>query len=406
MSKLIATVALAAVIAMPAQGGVAVPSYTRNEPAIAVARPSVVYIELTYTGYVRDTVTGALRDQAPVVFHRRCSGVVVNPRGNVVTTSACVRPSDDVVVATALETLSSTTGRNHPGAGQADGPRTDAKDNSAFTGRRAGTRPTVAISVQFDTATPGAKSALSVPATVTATQLPTAGNVALLKLDGPAFPAIEFGASRDPKPGDPLIVLGYGPGVSEQAAGKYTLRSKTVTVTNRTGTNRFGLSGDIGTDSQGGPVVDDDGRLVALVDVDSSLPDRPTHDLITMPHITELLDRSGVTNSLADTDRGYRDGLAEYFAGQYSRAIDIFEALPAQPSNAARIYLDLSQQRLADEGNAIPNKAAWRQYALALLLGVFIILLLGAVGSAVRLWARGRGRRRIPHREQESWIAR
>src|SRR5262245_40187460 len=80
---------MASVMAAPAA---AAPPYTLEERAIAIATPSLVFVETIYTGFLKDRKTGASLSPTPVVYHRRCSGFAVNRDGNVVTTSRCVQP--------------------------------------------------------------------------------------------------------------------------------------------------------------------------------------------------------------------------------------------------------------------------------------------------------------------------
>src|SRR5262249_13557368 len=152
----------------------------------------------------------------------------------------------------------------------------------------------------------------------------------------------------EPQPGDTVVGIGYGTASSETAAGNYTVRAKSVTVTGRTATNRIGVSADIGPDARGGAVVDTSGRLIALLDTDVNAPGAPTHDLITQLHLKRLLEQAGVTNQLTDLDRAYRDALAAYFEGRFSAAVAKFDAVLKQDPKrvAAQTYRDRAAQRL------------------------------------------------------------
>jgi len=356
------------------------PTYTRNEPAIAVASPSIVYLEATYTGYVRDLATGTARHKEPLVVHRRCSGVVVSPDGDVLTTSVCVQPSDEIMLINALYTLGrDLVTQNQLAADQLDSYVAGIKGRSVFSGARPGTKASVVLFGQLDDATSELVAAPAIAATVVAAQAPEEGNAALVKLQRTNVPAIELAKSGDnPQPGDPVVVLGYGRADGGTGAGRYAVRNRTVKVTGRTGTNRFGVSAEIGPDSRGGAVVDPKGRLLALLDTDSAAQGDPTHDLITMSHLAPLLSQAGVTNKLTEVDRAYRDALAAYFAGRFSEAISRFDAIlsRAPERTAARTYRDRARERLRTEGNAVENSATWLEYGLSAALGVLIIFIL------------------------------
>lgn len=397
LATLVAVAAsLGAVSVVPvATAALAAPTYTRNEPAIAAASPSLVYLEITYTGYVRDSATGAPRSPEPVSFQRRCTGVVVDPVGDALTTSVCVRPTDDIVLVNALYKL----GRDLVAAGQLAAGQLDSyvgglTGRSTFTGVSPGTKADAALFAQVDIAVPRTTGPPAIPATVVAAQAATDGDAALVRLSEPGLPAIELDTAATLGPGNQVVILGYGPGSSQATADDYTIRAKTVGVTGRTASNRLGVDGDIGPDSRGGAVVDTDGRLVALLDTDSAAPDDPTHDLVTMLHLNALLAQAGITNRLAAPDRDYRAALASYFAGRYSRAAPAFDAvLRESPSmTAAATYRTRAQERLRTEGDAVANQATWAGYGLAAVLGVAIIALLNAAAAVARR-RTGRGRR-------------
>jgi len=373
----------------------ATPSYTRNEPAVAAASPALVYLEMTYTGYVRDLATGIPRYSEPLVIRRRCSGVVVNPDGDVLTTTVCVQPSDEILLVNALYTL----GRGLVTENRLTPDRLDAyvagiKDTSTFSGLRPGSKPAVTLFGQFDDVTRAVIISPAIPGTVLATQPSDKGNAALVKLQLSNLPAVELTTSIDnPKPGTTVVILGYGR-VPDDNVG-HIVRSRTVNVTGRTGTNRLGVSADIGPYSRGGAVVDPRGRLIALLDTDSAAPGDPNHDLITMLHLTRLLTQAGVTNQLTDVDRAYRHALDAYFAGRFSQAVSEFDRVleQAPQRTAARTYRDRARERLANEGDAVENAGTWFDYVSSVALGVLIIVLL-SVGA--RFLSRFRTQRNPP----------
>jgi hypothetical protein len=356
-------------------------TYTRNEPAVAVTSPSVVYLEATYTGYLRDTKTGRLRSPHPVVVLRRCSGVVVSAAGDVLTTTLCVQPADDIILVNALYRL----GRDLITQGdvannQLDAFVTSIRATSAFTGERAGSKPDVRVLGQFDVATPELTTEPAIPAAIVAALPTEGGNATLLRLQRAKLPVIEIDAAADPQPGDTLIAVGYGRASSPEQAGNYAIRTKTVTVTGRTASNRTGISADLGGDGRGGAVVDSAGRLVALLDTDANSPGNPAHDLITMLHLKKLLEQAAVTNQLTDVDRAYRDALAAYFDGRFSVAVTKFDGVLKQdPAHvAAQAYRGRAAQRLANEGDSVENQGAWLEYALSIVIGAGIVALIGA----------------------------
>ncbi|WP_238006625.1 serine protease [Dactylosporangium sp. AC04546] len=366
-------------------------TYTRNEPAIAMVSASTVYLEVTYTGMLRDTKTGQPRTPAPVTVLRRCSGVVVDPQGDVLTTTLCVQPGDDIILVNALYRHGRdlvTQGTLAPD--KLDGFVESIQAASSFTGEKAGAPPAVRVLGQIDIATPELATTPAIPGTIQSVLPANAGNAALVRLQRPGLPVIELGPGDDPTPGDSVVAVGYGPASSDLVAGSYTIKAKTLTVTDRTATNRFGLSGELGPDARGGAVVNTDGRLIALLDADPNVQDDPTSDLITMLHLQKLLAQAGVTNQLSDVDRAFRDALAAYFAGKFALAVGKFDAvLKSDPTHVyAGVYRDRAAKRLSLDGDSVENQGAWLQYVLYLAAGAALVLLL----------ERG-GRRLLPKRK-------
>jgi S1-C subfamily serine protease len=359
---------------------VAEPTYTRNEPAIAVASPSIVYLETTYTGYLRDLATGTAKNKEPLVVHRRCSGVVVSPNGEVLTTSVCVQPSDEIILINALYALAhDLVAQNQLAADQLDSYVAGLKGRSVFTGARPRTKASVQLFGQLENATAELAAAPAIPATVVAAQAPDRGNAALVKLQRTNLPVVELAKPGDtPQPGDSVVILGYGRADGATDTGRYAVRNRTVTVTGRTGTNRLGVNAEIGPESRGGAVVDRKGRLLALLDTDGTAKGDPIHDLITMFHLAALLGQAGVGNQLTEVDRAYRDALAAYFSGRFAEAVSRFDSVlsRAPERTAARTYRDRARERLRAEGNAVENSATWLEYGISAVVGALIIYLI------------------------------
>ncbi|MEU2170112.1 SGNH hydrolase domain-containing protein [Micromonospora chersina] len=383
---LLGTVAIGCAAAVP--GAAAVPTYARNEPAVAVASPATAFLEARYAGYLRNTATGALVRPEQVVVVRRCSGAVVNPDGYVVTTTVCVQPSREVLLVNALYRLGrSLVQRNELPAERLDGFVAGLRGSSAFTGARRGTAPTLRLTGQFGAATSGDSSVPAVAGAVTKALPAVDGNVALVKLRRAGLPAVELAPDPDLRAGSSVDILGYALGEGTGDSGTWTVRDRTVEVIGRTGTNRTGVSGQIGPDSRGGPVVDSAGRLVALLDTDTSAEGEPIRDLIGTANIDRLLDDSGVENRLSESDRAFRSALAAYFAGHYSQAIERFDDMLGQDPGqaAARAYRQRAQERLRLDGDATENAANWWSYLLSATGGVLVI---GAVTLGQRALRR------------------
>jgi hypothetical protein len=68
---------------------------TQLERVSAYTQPSVVYIGITWTGWVYDSYNKQyLNDGKPFEEHSQCTGYVVNPAGYIATAGHCVDPNE------------------------------------------------------------------------------------------------------------------------------------------------------------------------------------------------------------------------------------------------------------------------------------------------------------------------
>lgn len=365
-----------------------VPTYVRNEPAIAAVAASTAYLEVTYTGFLRNRLNRRTLTPEAVTFTRRCSGVVVNPAGYVVSTSVCVQPPDEVVLINALYRW----GRSMVRAGslppeELDDFVTRQKTTAQYTGKLPASRPAVAVTGQLTGDLSGTTTPIAAVPGVVTRALPAVGdNVALVRLRLQNLPTVELGRPPDYSPGTPLVIAGYRRSEGATDAGPYLLQARSVEVTGQTGTSGIGVNGEIGPDSRGGPVVDATGRLVALLATDTAVPSGPVHDLIGVSNISRLLDVARVPNELREADRAYRTALDHYFAGRYTTAVVAFDrVLVLDPGyQAARAYRDRAEVRRHTDGDVSENQGTWLLYLLSAAAGALVIVTGRATGARLR----------------------
>jgi hypothetical protein len=390
----LATVSLGLATAPPAaaESPAAAGHFDAAEPATALANPATVFLKATWTGVVRDRGTGAPISAAPIVVERLCSAVVVNPAGYAVSTSLCVTPTADVLLANAL----SLEARARVARGALAADRVDAYiaqrlKQTEFTGTTSGRLPKAALDGWLDGYHEGDGDAGAVRAAVVYAQPTTSGDVAVVKLSRTGMPAVEIVPDDTLRPGRTVVLSGYGGDGQEQQT--YTLRNRTTTVGPLSGTNRLTVVGDIGPQARGGAVVDSSGRLLALQDTDVSAADDPVRDLVKSVHILRALASAKVTPMISATDRAYRAGLSDYFAGHFTSAVGRFDALlAATPTYVpAQAYRDRAVRRRDVDGDAIANAADWRTYGLSAAAGVAILVLLHLVGRRRREGAAADG---------------
>ncbi|MEV0725951.1 trypsin-like peptidase domain-containing protein [Micromonospora purpureochromogenes] len=336
-------------VVLAAAGGVAVwagsddgegspPPYTLEERAVAVASPSLVYVEVVFTGYLRDKRTGAPLRAAPITFNRRCSGFVVSPAGHVLTNGFCVRPTGDTPRQNALYALGRVLIQEKKlEPGKLDGYVAQQLKTTVLTGVDAAKEPEVRLFGQVNVAKGNVTDAPAIPGEIVRTWEPQAGNVALVKLAQDNLPVAELNPAADLKDGTTLLSIGYGTTDKDPLTATFTVQSKRVTVTGSGTSGTMPVSrvnDDVGLYSRGGLAVDTNGRVVGILDNDEELPTKANRIVVPASTLDAMLTEAGVTDELGDTDKLYRSGLDDYFAGRYSDAITRLEAVAAKsPAN-------------------------------------------------------------------------
>jgi len=382
LSASCAATVVAVVTVLAASPVGAAPGLAPHERATAVASRTTVYLEATYRGHLTYRQDNALRREA-VVVRRRCSGIVVNPDGYVVTAADCVRPAPTDLLVDALHTLGrSLAGRNQLAAERMDDFASAVMPTAVFSGSRAGDPPSVTLHGQFGVVDPNHGSASGTPATVVSSGSPGENALALVRLQRPNLPAIELSPATPPnRGGDDLVVLSYRPRPGNAASTEYAVRAVPAAVTGRDGQDRLRLAGDLGIEDRGGAVVDAWGRLVAVLDAAPAVDGGPTASAVHAAHVAEFLASAGVTNRVSEVDLAYREALRDYFAGRFSAAWRRFDSIVRDaPSHSwARTYRDRAWERLTVDGDAVENSGTWVRYLLSAVAGVLLVALVEKV---------------------------
>ncbi|MCG5460143.1 trypsin-like peptidase domain-containing protein [Micromonospora sp. MED01] len=364
-----------------------------EERALAVAGPSMVFVEVMFTGYVRNKADGALLNKAPVTFSRRCSGVVVQHEGHVLTNSQCVQPTPDVLVGSALNSVANRLVAE--GSLQAKDISTYTRsrvNTSVLTGANAADQPESRLYGQLNIAKGEVTDSPAIPGTVVRALPIEAGNVALVKLEQKNLPTAELNTSASVSPETSLLVLGYGTSDTSFRAATYTVLSKTVTVTGldtSTPLNPYRINEDLGLYSRGGIAIDPSGRVVGMLDNDVLRPDKANRLVVPVSTMTALLQAGGVTNALGKADNQYRSGLDAYFAGDESTAIARFDEA-ARNSPANLLAQSYRQAAVDSRGPDDSGGSSWAVPVIAAAGGALAVAIVVAVAM---LLARRRNSR-------------
>ncbi|HLL64499.1 MAG TPA: trypsin-like peptidase domain-containing protein [Micromonosporaceae bacterium] len=367
-----------------------------DERALAVASPSLVYLETIFTGYLRDKKTNLPLRSSPVTFNRRCSGFVVNSAGYALTNGLCVKPAADTARQHALLSLGRTliVEKSLDPKSLDEYVRTNLK-TTVFTGIDATAPPEAKLYGQLNVATGNLSERPAIPAEVELVRGGDEGNMAIVKLSQNNLPAVEVSPSATVATGSSVLVIGYGTSDADHRTGAYTAQSKSVQitgVTNRGSAPLYRINGDVGLYSHGGMAVDTGGRIVGMLEGDQGLPDKANRAVAQVPTITALLDAAKVENTLGPSDRLYRRGLDAYFAGRYSEAeTELAQVAREVPTNlSAGTYRQYAVDREKINGGSSSSPPVWLTALLGALGGALVVGLCAVVVILLRRRARSR----------------
>ncbi|WP_117210262.1 trypsin-like peptidase domain-containing protein [Allorhizocola rhizosphaerae] len=369
---------------------VAVPSYTMEERAYAIAGPSLVYLEMNVAGFLRRKATGEALHTNPMVIIYRCTGFVVSSQGHVMTSTHCVQPSADSIRGSATNQL--TADRIKVGqltTDQKDAFIKDVLGTTEFTGNQAGSKPNQRIFGQLFQGQAGLTSEPALQAEVVESIAAVDGDVTLLKVGQVGLPTAEI--SKEPiNVSAPVVLLAFG---SEAGSATHTTRYKTARINGRSGNKTpplYLLDGDLGGNSHGGMVVDSGGRVIGMINADLGAKDRPNRAITPLDHVNRLLSNAGVTNTLSPSDNEYRSGLNDYFGGRYADAIKKLDGvIVGMPDHSiAQVYRKQANERMAIEGDGSTSlfSGNWLLWAV-IGLGVALLIAIGVI-----IWIAGRRR--------------
>ncbi|MEV4716163.1 trypsin-like peptidase domain-containing protein [Micromonospora noduli] len=363
-----------------------------EERALAVAGPSMVFLEAVFTGYLRNKADNALLREGPVTVSRRCSGFVINHGGYVLSNGVCLQPPPEILLGGALNTVANVlVSEGRLAAKDLDAFVRDRLKTSAFTGKGAADQPELKLYGQLNVAKGDVTAAPAVSGAVVRTLPVEAGNLTLVKLAQENLPTAELNPSAVVAADTSVMLLGYDTTDTTYRSAEYRVETKTVTVSgvdDRSALTVYRVNEDLGPYSKGGIAIDPSGRVIGMVDSDLLRTDKANRILVPVSTMVGLLGAAGIGNDLGPADKVYRSGLEAYFAGDESTAAARFdEAAKSSPANLlAQSYREAAMASGRNGGTS--DRPAW---AVPLLAGAGGALAVGLVVLVVLVLGRRRG---------------
>ena len=369
----IVTALLAAVVGTPAAA--APPAPDPLAKATATVAPAVVYIEVTWSGQIRDRLTGQLYADSAWSLSTRCSGFAVSGDGYLVTAGHCVGQ------AAALPAFAQTVAQRYVQAGRiTEAARPAFLANLTVNGQIEGATPAAParqVFVQRETARPGLTTGDALPARVVDEPKAGAGDIALLKVEKSNHPMVVLNRAPDPAVGTDVLAVGYP--ATQPNADTATAVTRPGTVSAVSGDASLETNAAVMPGMDGGPLANLKGEVVGMLSHASVGAGPPgVARAISASDVAALLQRQGVHNDVGKVDKDYRDGLDAFYAGHYSEAITKFDSvLAVVPSQVqAQQYQQKAVTLRQAEGEAGDNHVLLYVGAGVAILVVLLILAL------------------------------
>lgn len=366
----------------------AVPPYTMEERAFAIAGPSLLFVEMRSIGLVRRKDNGEALHTAPFTVSYRCTGFVVSSTGHAVTTTQCAQPDATSLRNNAINLfVADRIKAGTVATADKDAYTKQIQGIAEFTGESPGSKPDSTVYGQLFQGQVGLTTEPAMQAELVAAQATNAGGVALLKFPITGLPMAELSADQV-NTSAPVVLVAFG---VDSGSSVYSARLKPTKITGRSGTQTpvtYILDDDLGSTSHGGLVLDSSGRVAGMINTDFAHKDRLNRVVTSLEHVNRSLTAANVTTAMSEMDTNYREGLNAYFGGRYTESIRRLDSvLAVMPDHAmASSYRKLALDRRAIEGDASESPAV-PMWLLAVLIGLGVALL-ATIVAVIRLVRR------------------
>lgn len=375
-----AIASVGALVASPAQAkDPVVPQATPLEKVSNVVQPSIVYIGITYSGFLVDQ-EGQPITKEPVKASFSCTGFIVNPDGFIGSAGHCF---DDAKGRDALyDVMAAELYQQDPRFEQQGITPQQLADQLRANYSVAGFNRDVDVAYGVDVS--GLKNAKALPARVLARTDFNAGDVALIKIEGQDLPALQLAPDTQVEVGMDVVSIGYPGSVNRAVDLSLNPSFKDGAISSKKTIGNglrsvFEVSAAVSHGMSGGPTVDLQGRVVGVNSFGPADESQSFNFISPASEIARMMAEQGVRNDVGSINRTYRAGLAAYYAGDRAAALASFNrVLDLQPSHelahtfrVKALELPVAKQ---DDGLSVGLIAAIAGGALALGLLALVTL--------------------------------
>jgi serine protease Do len=363
---------------------------TELERVSAYTQPSVVYIDITWTGYVFDTFNKLyLNNEKPFQLSFQCTGYVVNPNGYIATAGHCVDPAEVIpsfkvkaaewalgngyYQATDL-TLEDVLGFNDYKVENADGKA----------------KPDLKVTTAWSVSAGGVETGKALPARVVKWRSFDQGDGAMLKVEATNLNALPL-SETDIEIGTEVVAIGYPGSVDLVADATFTPSYKEGAISSKKTVSNglltvYEISAAVSGGMSGGPTVNLKGEVIGFnsFGINSDIETQQFNFVRPVGTVRELLGDAGAAPELSQDSQDYRAGLDAFFAGDKTTAVEkLSSVVDNQPTNElASEYLEKSEN-LPDPPKA---EATDEGGNMGLIIGIVVgVVVLLAILAAVLL---------------------
>lgn len=367
-------------------------SPTQLERVSAYTQPSVVYIGITWTGYVWDKYNKLyLNNEKPFTLDFQCTGYVVNPDGYIATAGHCVDPAE--VIPTFKQAAAEWAINN----GYYQATDLTVEDVLGFgdyvvENEEGKQKPDSKVTTAWSVSAGGVETGKALPARVVKWRSFDQGDGALLKVEADNLNAIPL-SEEDLAIGTEIVSIGYPGSVDMVADATFTPSYKDGAVSSKKTVSNglltvYEISAAVSGGMSGGPTVNLDGEVVGFnsFGINSEIETQQFNFVRPVDTVRELLGDAGTSGELSQDSLDYRAGLDAFFAGDKETAVEKLQSVvDNQPTHElAKQYLEkakdlpdpVKEDSSSDDGGS----------NMGLIIGIIVgLLVLAAIVGALLL---------------------